>query len=309
MKTALKLALVLLAASAAGSLTLASHGEIPAHFFVGNAGSSHSGQGYLGVDVRDIAPDQVAILHLKDVRGAEIVLVDHDAPAGKAGLHEHDVVLQLNGQAISSQDQVRRMLRDLAPGKTVVLLISRYGQQITISTQMTTREAVERQAWEQHLAPPEPQTVTADSSDSSFTSAASPAPVPSGRSSSFLGSMLMTPSYTGAMLEKMSTQLASFFGVPSNGGLLVSSVQPNSPAALAGMQAGDVVLRANDQAVTSASDWARAIKTSRGHPLSVVVLRDKKEQTLTLTPDGKKRSSLDTPSEDVAYLGLSLSPR
>ena len=305
MKTALKLALVLLAASSAGSLTLASHGEIPAHFFVGNAGSSHSGQGYLGVDVRDIAPDQVVPLRLKDVRGAEIVLVDHDAPAGKAGLHEHDVVLQLNGQAVSNQDQVRRMLRDLAPGKTVVLLVSRYGQQITITTQMASREAVERQAWEQHLAPPEPLTDAPDSANSSFP-AGSPTPAAPGRSNSFLGGVLMNSSYTGAMLEKMSTQLASYFGVPSSGGLLVRSVEPNSPAALAGLQAGDVVLRANDRSVTSTSDWARAIKTSHGHPLSVVVLRDKKEQTLTLTPDGRKRSSLDTPSDDVAHLGLSL---
>jgi serine protease Do len=64
-----------------------------------------SSPGYLGVDLRDLSEEQVSAIHQHDARGAEIVLVDHDAPAGKAGLREHDVVLRINGQAIVSQDQ------------------------------------------------------------------------------------------------------------------------------------------------------------------------------------------------------------
>jgi len=50
--------------------------------------------------------------------------------------------------------------------------------------------------------------------------------------------------------------------------------------------------------VASSADWTRAIKDSHGRPLTVVVLRDKKEQTLTLAPDSKKRSSLEQPGDD-----------
>ena len=52
---------------------------------------------YLGVDTRDITPDRLAPLHLKDERGVEVTMVDQDAPAGKAGLKEQDVILTLNG--------------------------------------------------------------------------------------------------------------------------------------------------------------------------------------------------------------------
>ena len=69
----------------------------------------------------------------------------------------------------------------------------------------------------------------------------------------------------------------------------VRSVIDNSPAALAGMRAGDVVIRADSKPVATTNDWAKAVKNSHGHPLSITVMRDKKEQTLTLTPDGKKR--------------------
>jgi serine protease Do len=267
--------------------------------------SSRTAQGYLGISVRDVTSDQLSTLKLREARGAEIILVDHDAPAGKAGLHEHDVVLTLNGQAIEGQEQLRRLLRESPPGKSMVLLISREGQQMTITTQMAvSQEQVEREASER-LKANDPAPAIADSSD--------PSPSSPVRGNSFIGSLLMNPSYTGAMLEKMSTQLADFFGVPSGAGLLVRSIIDKSPAALAGMRAGDVVIRADAKPVTSTGDWAKAIKNSHGHPLSITVMRDKKEQTLTLTPDSKKRSSLDSdpteqPPVTVARLGFSFLP-
>jgi S1-C subfamily serine protease len=279
----------------------------------GSGAPTRGGQGYLGVDLRDVTADQLGALKLKEARGAEIILVDHDAPAGKAGLREHDVVLQMNGQAIEGQDQLRRMLHDSPPGKTVTLVISRDGQLITVTTQMSTHEEVDRQAMENHLTVPEPQAAPNDGAGSGDSNTPANGPAVRG-GSSFIGAMVMNPAYTGLFLEKMTTQLASFFGVPSGAGLLVCSVQPNSPAATAGMHAGDVVIRADKYAVTTVNDWTKAIKNSHGQPLTVVVLRDKKEQTLTLTPDSKKRSSLDQPADDsnragLAHSGFSWMPR
>jgi serine protease Do len=250
------------------------------------AGASTLRQGYLGVDVRDITVEEVIPLKLKDTHGAEIILVDHDAPAGKCGLHERDVVLMMDGLAIQDQEQLRHMLHDSPPGKTIVLVISHDGQQRTVTTQMAvSQEEVERQAAEQRLSVPEPQEQPAQSTVQSTPSTHS--------GNSLLGFMVINPSYTGLYLEKMSTQLASYFGVSSGGGLLVRSVQENSPAALAGMHAGDVVIRANNKDVASTNEWTKAIKNSHGRPVTVVVVRDKREQTLMLTPDGKKRSSLE----------------
>src|ERR1700761_9378569 len=57
----------------------------------------HSSQSYLGIDIHDIDNDRATALKLKDSHGAEIVTVDHDAPANKAGLKVHDAVLEMNG--------------------------------------------------------------------------------------------------------------------------------------------------------------------------------------------------------------------
>jgi len=222
--------------------------------------------------------------------------VDHDAPAGKAGLREHDVILRMNGQAIDGEEQIRRMLRESPPGTPLTLLISRDGQQSTVTTQTANRDEVERQAWEQHLTVPEPLPPPRSMAPStSPLPTLPPRPCAAATASSAHAD---GPSYTGAMLETMSKQLAEYFGVPGGTGLLVRSVEANSPAAIAGMRAGDVVVRANAKAVASSADWTKAIRDSHGRPLAVVVLRDKKEQTLTLTPDSKRRSSLQQPSQD-----------
>jgi serine protease Do len=197
--------LVLLAGStiAMGSALAAVDPDGGAFFFFSGNGPviAHGAQGYLGVDVRDVPADQLATLKLKDGRGAEIVLVDHDAPAGKAGLREHDVVLQMNGQAIDGEDQIRKLLHEYPPGKTITLVVSRDGQQITVTAQMANREEVERQAWEQHLTVPDPQPAAADVTGGDFSpSAASSAPGVRG-GNSFIGTLLMNPSYTGAMVE------------------------------------------------------------------------------------------------------------
>lgn len=266
-----------------------------------SAGLSARSQGYLGVDIRDIGDEQVAALKLKESRGAEVIHVDHDGPAGKAGLREHDVILQMNGQVIEGEDQLRRILRETPAGRTVNMLISRDGQQQTLTTQLANREELEREAWQNRWHVPEPEgqgggpsgpTGNVSTGGSSARETFVPAPSVITRGHNFIGTLTTPSGYTGATVQVLGPQLAEFFGTPGVG-VLVQSVDGNSPAALAGLRAGDVVIRANSTTMTSVSDWAKVVRDNKGKNVAVVVLRDKKEQTLTLVPDRKKRSSVE----------------
>lgn len=265
----------------------------------GGSGSGVRGvPGYLGIDVRDIPEVEAPLLKLKDTRGAEIIRVDHDGPAGKMGLREHDVVLQMNGAAIEGEDQIRHLLREIAPGRTVALVISRDGQKMMLTAKMADRTEVERQAWEQHLTVPVgggPQApLTGLPSEDAAAAAGQSVPgatVPASKySKGFLGTILLSPAYTGVMLERIGPQLSQFFGVPRGTGLLVKGVDPNSPAAVAGVRAGDVLVRADSKAVENLADWTRIVRDAKGRPVTVVVLRDRKETVLTVTPDARKHS-------------------
>ena len=251
--------------------------------------------GYLGIDVRDISDDEAPALKLKDSRGAEIIRVDHDGPAGKMGLREHDVILQMNGMIIDGEEKIRRLLREISAGKPVAIVVSRDGRQLTMSALMANRTEVERQAWEQHLAVPTPQAPATglpseDPASPGVQNASVGSVQKSTYSKGFLGTILLTPAYTGVMLERIGPQLSQFFGVPRGTGLLVKGVDANSPAALAGVRAGDVVLRADSMTVTSLADWTKVVRDAKGRPVTVVVLRDHKETVLTVAPDAKKHS-------------------
>src|SRR5271163_949439 len=97
------------------------------------------GSSYLGVDIADVSPERLGELKLKEEHGAEVTMVDQDAPAGKAGLHEHDVIISLNGTAIESAAQLRRMIKETPAGRVVNLGISRDGQPLTIKVQLADR--------------------------------------------------------------------------------------------------------------------------------------------------------------------------
>ena len=288
-----------------GSATLAQSGGIRP----GTSTASRAAQGYLGVDIRDIGEEQISSLRLKDAKGAEIVGMDHDGPACKSGMQMHDVILQMNGQTIEGEEQLRRLLRETPAGRQVSFLIVRDGQQRTISAQMANRGEVERKAWENHYTVPEPLDGSSGyvpkHGNGFFKSSPSPSTSLKG-THSFLGtSMIVSSSYTGAKLEVMGPQLAEFFGAQGSAGLLVRQVDPNSPAAAAGLKAGDVVVKVNSMQIVNGSDWSKTIHENRGKPVNVIVLRDKKEQTLTLTPDEKKRSSVDSGMDIEDFFGNS----
>lgn len=257
-------------------------------------------QGYLGVDLRDVNQDEVTSLKLTDTRGAEIIHVDHDGPAGKLGLKKQDVILQMNGVSIQNQDQLRQMLRECPAGKSVTFVISRDGQQQTLTTQLANRQEVERRAWEQHLVVPDPEMDNAPAPQigNGFVHSDTTAPMGKGAKvhRDFLGATtVLSASFTGAQLEVMGPQLAEFFGVEGNAGLLVRSVEANSPAEDAGLRAGDVVIQVNQIPVTTGSEWSKTIHQNRGKQVVLLVLRDRHEQTMTMTPDSKKRSSVVWP--------------
>jgi S1-C subfamily serine protease len=85
--------------------------------------------------------------------------------------------------------------------------------------------------------------------------------------------------------------MAAHLGV--KGGVMVKQVSRKSEAAVAGLKAFDVVLKVGVDSIHTSADWDRALRSNQGKPVQVVVLRDKKQQTLTLQVDSKHRSALD----------------
>jgi predicted metalloprotease with PDZ domain len=255
--------------------------QVPGYFFA-------AGRSYLGVDIRDVTTDRLAALKLKEERGVEITMVDADAPAGKAGLKEHDVILEFNGTAVESEEQIRRLIREVPPGRAVTLGISRDGNPMKISVQLADHSTVLAQA-RPRIVVPRVQVFPRNGMDLPFQ-------------------VQTYSSVLGVQTESLTRQLGDYFGVQNGEGVLVRSVEKGSAADKAGLKAGDVIIKADNEKLTDRSDLSHILRSHRtGGKMTLVVMRDKHEQTFTVTlPDRGSRDSsflnLDT-EELQASLG------
>jgi serine protease Do len=111
---------------------------------------------------------------------------------------------------------------------------------------------------------------------------------------------------SGLMVENITPQLGDFFGVKDGKGVLVRSVEKGSRGDKAGFRAGDVVVKVNNQAVHDTSDFTHAIHSSAGGTAAVTVMREKREQNLTLTLPEKKDSGSLQNSYDIDMHDISV---
>ncbi len=208
-------------------------------------------------------------LKVSEPRGVEITTVDQDSPAGKAGLHEQDVILSFNGQQVSNSKDLRRFIRQTPSGQTVRLGISRDGQMQTVPVQLASRKEAFNYNYDYnfhfnppsipHIDIPEPPVIN------------------------------VMQRRSGLTVESLSGQLAQYFGTKSGRGVLVRAVDRGSNAEAAGFKAGDVIIAAGNSSVDNVSDWSRVLRQQTGK-LSVKVLRDRREQTLSFNVPERSRS-------------------
>jgi serine protease Do len=263
--------------------------------YAGEFGQHKSKTSYLGVDVSDVDSDRVAALKLKEETGVEVLGVDQDAPAGRAGIKEHDVILAVNGAKIESEDQLRRVIRETPPGRTVDVLISRDGKQMTLKPTLAAHDQMTA-VWvapnvtvpeihvEPHIAPmpPMPPMSFAESMDT-----------PDIRIYTNIRSV-------GALVENLTPQLRDFFGVKNGTGILVRSVEKGSPASVGGLRAGDVIVRVGQETVNDSGDWRRALRNKSGD-VTLGIVRDKREQNVTVKLPERRQTGQMWDGEDFDY--------
>jgi len=89
----------------------------------------------------------------------------------------------------------------------------------------------------------------------------------------------------GVMIQAVTPDLAEQFGLESPEGVLVADVMPDTPAAKAGLKAGDVILEYAGHAVSTPHEVQAAVERSGiGESHAVVVMRDGKRMSLEVTP-------------------------
>ena len=89
----------------------------------------------------------------------------------------------------------------------------------------------------------------------------------------------------GVSVSSLTKQLGEYFGVSEGKGLLISSVRENSPAAKAGLKAGDIIVEADGKEVKNNMDLIRALNDKKDGAVQLTIVRDRNRQTIQVVPE------------------------
>ncbi len=231
------------------------------------------GGAYLGIQMEDVTAANMASYKLTSERGVIVREVQKGSPAEDAKLQENDVILEYEGMQVLSSMQLARMVRETPPGRHVDLTISRAGKKLPITVKLSEREGGSWEGRRMEIPMPGPNFGFMRPDDGGR-----PFPIPANQAR------------LGITVQPLTDQLASFLGVPGKKGALVASVMEGQPA-FNKLKAGDVIIRAADQAVDSPDDLIRIVREKDGGRIDLKVIREKKELAVTVEMPAKGESA------------------
>ena len=215
-------------------------------------------RGYLGVNIGQIELKSDSA-NKQDTRKVVVLEVVEGSGAQEAGLKSHDVIRAVNGAQVESPSELVQMLETFQAGEKVDLKIERDGNPMSVAVVLGDQPVkAERQVKRWVYVSDE-----------------------------------KSP-WIGIQMDQLDGQLAEFFQVEN--GVLVKSVVENSPAANAGLKAGDVIIRFGDEPIAGIKDLTHALKTKEeGEEVTLVVQRrDLQENISVVLGSAKERSADDS---------------
>jgi serine protease Do len=202
-------------------------------------------RGYLGVTMQDINADLADQFKLSTHTGALVADVVPDSPADKAGLKSGDVILQLQGKPVVDARHLKLEVANFKPGEKVSAQVLREGKKIDVNVTVAVR-------------PSERALARGDRRGGHFT--------PDDENADDTGTL------NGVGVGDLDPQTRQEFDIPRNiRGALVTNVEPDSAAAAAGLQPGDVIQEINREPVKSADEAVQL--TEKSGPTKKTLLR------------------------------------
>lgn len=227
----------------------------------------------IGLSIDDVADNDAAD------EGAIVRDVRRDSPAASAGFAEGDVIVEFDGERVRSARQLTRLVQDTPAGRTVKATVLRDGRRVEL--EVTPESSA---GFGAILATPRERRNVDILSWTSDDAWGVQAP------GIFRFRANGGPARLGVRVQEISSQLADYFGVDD--GVLVSSVDEESVAAEAGLQAGDVITSVDGRAVEDTATLRRRLSAiAPGEDVSIGLTRAGRELELTVTirEEGQRR--------------------
>ncbi len=252
---------------------------------------------YLGIYPEDITHENMSQFKLNEPRGVAVEKVVENSPAAKAGLQNGDVILRFNGEEVTSVRKLNRLISEVAPDHKVKLTISRGGDEKDVTVTLGKRTELNGKMFEPLLR--SSQNIKIEGLDKL-------------KGMDKLGNLAQVYSFgssrrIGVSTMQMNKQLADYFGVADGKGVLITEVRENSPAAKAGLKAGDVIIAVDGENIERTGDLSRAFMKKKEGDVTLTIIRNRSQQQIRVTPEEVK-GMIEMPDWDDGF-GRVVMPR
>lgn len=260
-----------------------------------------SDRSYLGVQTEEITRENFAKFGLREVRGVAVEKVIENSPAATAGIQAGDVIVRFNGEEITSSRKLTRLIGEVSPDHAAKITVVRGGSEREINVTMGKRPfpTIDDTGFEFGFPRGFPQAqMPSIPPMTGLPRVPMTSPIPGIPYENFAW-RLGPNRYVGVTLSPLTKQLAEHFGVEA--GSLITEVRENSPAAKAGLKAGDVIVEVEGKAVKDDRDIIRAITEKAQGDVTFTIVRSGSRQTVKVTPgeakDGSNTFEFDSPDK------------
>lgn len=259
---------------------------------------SFNAGGYLGIAPENISKENMSRYGLSEPRGIGITNVSKDSPAERAGLKKGDIILQFNGEPLTSTRKLFRILSEAEPEQRVSLTISRNGSEQQMNVTLGRRAPTSR-SFGAGVPPDLNRYYRLDPPDS---------PRAWGVAPEFSALGFGNNRRIGITTTPLTKQLSDYFGVSGGQGLLISSISENSPASKAGLKAGDVITEVDGERIEDSGDFIRAINKKEEGEVTLTIIRDKSQRTIKVTPEKRTTPSINLTELQAMPMASNLIP-
>ena len=243
------------------------------------------GGSFLGVYAEDVNRENMARYGLREARGVGITQVVKDSPAEKAGLKKDDVIVRFEGDSVTSVRKLNRLVSEVAPDQTVKLTISRGGSEQEVAVTIGKRNESIMGNWQGLKGLDKIEGLERlKELEKNFPPGGNVWKWEQGPGKDGMIFAFGNRRRIGVSTTQLTKQLAEYFGVSDGKGVLVTSVADDSPAAKAGLKAGDVITAIDGEKVEGAGDLSQGINKKKEGDVTLTVIRNKNQRTITVTP-------------------------
>lgn len=263
--------------------------------------TNDDGNGYLGVQMQEISKENFAKFGLREVRGVAVEKVLENSPAAQAGFQTGDVIVKFDGEEVTGTRKLQRLIGEVAPDHQARITVSRGGSERELTATIGKRPAPAFQQTalgQLYGLPGIPEYPNREMTPQIQLFPPDRMAFPPENYQEFL--MLRNGRQIGVGAAVLTKQLSDYFGVAGGKGILINNVTENSPAAKAGLKAGDVITEADGKAIATILDLTRAVNSKTEGDVVLTIVRNRAQQTVRVTPE--KRASGSTTEMDNFFL-------